>query len=215
MKVCGRRLFSSLSVLMGAFLLGVTLVGCDQGGSSGGDLTAEEASDQISSEVGGLAESLRTLEGGDFSTRLKGFLDLQNGNAGSENWAEQLVGGLESVFQTTGDRFDFSGSTGEYAWDDAQTGWVNEGSSEDIILQFPATEDASSNNATFTFDAYNDTDLVVNGETIYLPTSGSASVSVEGNEVFSLSLSDVSYETEEGLEVPVPLIFRTPAGGLT
>jgi hypothetical protein len=195
-----------------SFLLALTLplASCDSGGSSQDEeLSPDEAETQIRSSIDGLSESLETLEGGGFSSSLKNFLGLQSGDATSEDWAERLVEKLDTVFESSEnpDRFRFDASTGEYAWN-ADTGqWTEQGSSSSVILRFPASEEATSNNATLELSQYSDTELTIDGEAVYLPTSGTGSISVEGSEVFSVDLSGVDYTTEEGLEVPIPQSF--------
>lgn len=201
-----RQWLLRVCLAIGVLVFGVTLASCDQGNKPS-NLSPDEAADQINTSLDGLAESLETLEGGAFSTRLKDFLGLQNGEVTSDDWAEELVGGLDSVFETTDDRFDFEGSTGEYVWDDGQRQWEQQGMSGNVVLRFPASQTSTSNDATFTISDYADTEVVVDGEAVYLPTTGAASLSVEGTEVFSVNLSNVAYETEEGLEVPIPRSF--------
>jgi len=188
--------------------LGTAVTSCDGGGGMG-DLSPDEAENRINSSIDGLSESMGTLEGGGFSTALKDFLGLQNGEATSEEWAERLVEELDTVFESSEnpDRFQFEESTGEYAWNSGTRQWTEQGSSGSVILQFPASEGASSNNATLELSQYSDTELTVDGETVYLPTSGTGSISVGGSEVFSVNLSGVDYTTEDGLEVPIPQSF--------
>lgn len=171
------------------------------------ELSPDEAESRIRSAIDGLSESAGTLEGGDFSRSLKDFLGLDDGDATREAWAEDLIEGLDAVIESSDERFQFDASTGEYAWDADTEQWVEEGASNGIILEFPATQDATSNNATLELSQYSDTPLTVDGETLYLPTSGTGSISVDGTEVFSVNLSGVEYTTEEGLEVPIPQSF--------
>ena len=192
--------------------LGTAVTSCDGGGGMG-DLSPDEAENRINSSIDGLSESMGTLEGGGFSTALKDFLGLQNGEATSEEWAERLVEELDTVFESSEnpDRFQFEESTGEYAWDSGTRQWTEQGSSGSVILQFPASEGASSNNTTLELSQYSDTDLTVDGETVYLPTSGTGSISVGDSEVFSVNLSEGDYTTEDGLEVPIPHVSFSAA----
>lgn len=169
------------------------------------ELSPEEAENRIRSSIDGLTESAKTLEGGAFSSSLKDFLGTEPGDPPSE--ADELVDELESVIESSDDRFQFDASTGVYVWDADAEQWVEEGGSDSVILEFPATESATSNNATLELSQYADTPLTVDGETVYLPTSGIGAVSVDGSEVFSVDLSGVDYATEEGLEVPIPQSF--------
>lgn len=203
MHVRGRR-FLTLFCAIG---LGLALAGCDQGGDMSEELSPEEAEDRIQSAIDGLGESAGTLEGGDFSRALRNFLGLNSGGSTQGEWAGTLVQGLDSVIERSDDRFQFNASTGVYAWDPSTEQWVNEGSSESIVLEFPASRNATSNNATLELSQYSDTPVTVTGETVYLPTSGVGAISVEGTEVFSIDLEGADYATEEGLDVPLPRSF--------
>lgn len=196
--------------------LGLALASCDQGGGVNEDLSPDEAEARIETSIDALGDGLGTLEAGDFSTALKDFLGLQNGEATSEDWAEALTEDLDSVFSTDnsgspvgGDftRLRFDESKGEYAWNAEANQWVEQGGSDSVILRFPASEGATSNNATFEMSQYSDTPVTVDGSTAYLPTSGAASIRVDGTEVFAVDLSGASYTTEEGIGVPIPQSF--------
>jgi hypothetical protein len=180
---------------------------CDQGGDSDSDLSPEEATETIAASFEDLGESLGALERGSFSTSLKGFLGLQNGEARSADWAGKLVEELETVIQIDDDRFDFAGSAGTYEWNADQQKWERRSGSDDIVLRFPATEGSQSNNATFTLSNYTDTEVTVDQEAVSLPTAVTASLEVDGTEVFSLDLRNVVYGRDRGFEVPVPQSF--------
>lgn len=123
-----------------------------------------------------------------------------------EVWVATLVDGLDSVIESTDGRFQFDASTGVYDWDADTARWTESGSSDSIILEFPATQGAMSKNAMFELNPYSDTPLAINGETVYLPTSGVASLRVD-DEVFAVDLEGADYTTEEGLEIPIPQSF--------
>lgn len=203
MYTFGRRLL----VFFCAVGLGLALGSCDQSGGMDEELSPDEAEERIDAALDGLGESAGTLEGGAFSRSLNDFLGLENGDATSGVWAATLIGGLDSVIESTNERFQFDASTGEYAWDADTEQWVEARSSDSIILEFPATQGAASNNATVELSQYSDTPLTVDGETVYLPTSGMASIRVGDEEVFAVDLDGVDYTTEEGFEIPIPQSF--------
>ena len=203
MHTLGRRLLVLLCVVG----LGLVLGSCDQSGGMDEELAPDEAEERIDSAIDGLSESAGTLEGGVFSRSLNDFLGLEDGNATREEWAEDLIGGLDTVIETSSERFRFDASTGKYVWDADSERWTESGSSDDIILEFPATRGTVGNNATFELSRYSDTPLDIDGQTVYLPTSGTASIRVDEEEVFAVDLNGVDYATEEGLEIPIPQSF--------
>ena len=200
--------FSPLLRISFALILGLLLVSCDQGGNdSGENLSPTESKRQIQASVDDLGDNFTSLEDGEFSSSFKTFLGLQDGETMSDDWAETVATGLSSVLETSSGRFDFDASRGEYDWDPAAEEWVEAGPSGDVVLNFPASQGAGSNNATLTISGYDDTQVVVDGETVYLPTDGSASLTVDGTEVFRIGLSGASFTMEDNLEASVPQAF--------
>lgn len=181
-------------------------MGCDQGGSMEEDLSSDEAEDRIETALDNVSESMDTLEGGAFSTAFKEFLGLQNGEALSEEWADDLISELDAVFQTSNGRFEFDTSTGEYEWNSSSEQWSATGGANAVVLNFPASEATVSNNATFRLSQYSDVGVTVDGETEYLPRTGTASLQMDGTEIFQADLSDARYIEEQGLD-PIPRSF--------
>jgi len=171
------------------------------------ELSAEEAANRIDSSIDALGESMRTLENGGLSTDVKAFLGLDNGTPTSEEWVEQLLSGIDAVFESSNERFLFDASIGEHVWTPNTNEWEEEEAAGSVILRFPASEGATGNNATFELSQYSDTPVTADEETVYLPTSGTASIAVEGTEVFAVNLSEAAYTTEDGLDIPLPQSF--------
>jgi hypothetical protein len=174
-------------------LLGLVVASCDQAGVLQ-KASSEQARTHIESALDGLAESMRTLEQGAFSTAVKNVLGLDDGVATSADWAAQLGSELNSVIEVTDDdRFRFDESTGVYVWDADDQTWVQTDSAEAIVLRFPASKRATSNNATLTLHSYSDVERSIRGRSVYLPDSGTASLMVDSTEVFSATLADITF----------------------
>ena len=194
------RLFG---VFVFAAVLSVSLVGCDSGGGMEGDVSPEEASEQIETAFEGISDQAGTLEEGGFSSFMTDFLGAANGSFTSSRWVAQLTSGVaENIVVTTDGRFDFEATAGEYAWDAAESRWEEVGTSDDVILRFPSSEGTEPNDATLALREYGDEQVTIEGEETYLPTNVDAALTVGEEEVFSVRLSGVEYIQEDPLALP-------------
>lgn len=75
-------------------------------------------------------------------------------------------------------RYDFTLSRGVYNWVAAQQRFVNVGTSQFVVLNFPAPG-SLTNNATFTLSNYEDIELSYNGNTFYEPTEIDANIVID------------------------------------
>lgn len=187
---------SALLVLSLA-VFGGALVGCDSSGPDmGGELSAEEARTQVQNTDRDLSESMSQLNSGAFSTTMRGLL-LSNGSTTGSKDAHVPLGyvlldSLDSVIQTSDGRLDYGASTGEYTWEGEQAGWVLTAPSDRIVLTFPTSRGASRT-ATFTLAGYSDTNVVIDGASEYVPEMITASLTVEGDEIFAVNLTDTEF----------------------
>jgi|GEM_PF-2723966 len=187
-----RNRLRSAALLLAFTLVGAGLLSCDQGGPSP-PMTADEARRQIIESASGLQEAAATFDQTPLA-RLSGAM-MGSGADGKKvsPWGEALISGLGAVLDTTGGSFDYDASTGAYVWNPDTQAWRQERPADSLILRFPESPDAPSNNATFTLSRYETRSVPVAGSTEEVPTKVGASLSVDGTEAFALSLKDVSF----------------------
>lgn len=203
-----RAIRTRLLSLFSLAVLGVALIGCDSGGSEmGGELSTDEAKTQVQNIDRDLSADVSELNSGAFSTTIGDLFFATGTTAGGKNSGAPLgivlLDSLDSVIQTTNGRLDFEASTGVYDWGGEQTGWASAGTSDSIVLTFPTSRGAS-NSATFTLSGYSDTNVTIDGESEYVPGLISASLVVEGTEVFAVDLSNTEFYDAQlnGTQVP-------------
>lgn len=162
----------------------------------GDELSAEEARTQVQNTDRELSTNVSQLNSGAFSTTMRGlfFSDgvTSSGKDAHVPLGYVLLDSLDSVIRTTDGRLDFESSTGEYTWEGEQAGWASTGSSDRIRLNFPTSRGAS-NTATFTLSGYSDTNITIDGESEYVPEIIAASLTIEGEEVFAVDLSNTEF----------------------
>lgn len=201
------------------------LVACDSGGSGSDAPSPEEvrtelqnASTDLSTNInadlmngafGSFAQSLFGDFQGGTTTAIAEMISKRNGHG------ELMIDALDQqdILVTSNGRLDYDASTGEYSWDTDQ--WVSNGSSGDVILNFPSESQTGENNATFTLAEYNDTEVTVDGDAEYLPTQIDASIDTdEEGTLFSVDLGGTNsgtatYQLGQTVDVGVE-ILTTP-----
>jgi hypothetical protein len=205
-----RSVFRPLPTLLALLGFGLVLAGCDSGTSMTEELPPEEAQTQMETADRDLSSDVDALvSSGEFATTVQGLFSTAttttSGKTHQQPLGFTLIDHLDTELETTDGRLDFGASTGVYEWDPQEGDWVYAGSSDSIVLKFPASEDAPGNNATFTLSAYSDTGVVIDGTTEYLPARISASLTVEGTgEVFAVELLNTTfYDSQvDGSQVP-------------
>lgn len=157
----------------------------------------EDDKENIQSSMDDAIASLDDLRNGMFVGSLENFL------GSSAEWKADISSGFENIFmlESSQNRFDYASKTGVYVWDSSSESFSNSSSSENIVVEFPAAESSTSNNAEFTFSEYSDASTTVDGEQVYLPTRVQSELMVDGESTFALNLNDAEY-TQGNLPIP-------------
>jgi hypothetical protein len=222
--ITGRRAvrLSIFGFLVMVFLVGTTA--CDGSGGNDDDdptdPTVQEDVASIENALDVLAASGSTLESGSFSSALKSFLDLQDGDILADAFVESVVSDdlidLMTLRQNArGDDagFDFAASAGIYEWNPNLEQWERGSDADAVVVRGPASAEAPSNNAVLTISSYADEAVTIDGAGAFLPTAVEASLTVDDQEEFSLSLVNTVYDTDGDTPIPVEFdltIFTRP-----
>lgn len=123
--------------------------------------------------------------------------------------------GEKKIFKTDPEgRFDYQASKAKWVWESSNEEWVEEESSDDLVLAFPTDSVDGTNNAEFRISSFSDKEVTAGDTTGYVPTSIETSISVEGEEVFSVDLGGTNsekatYDAGNAIDVAVS-IFTAP-----
>ncbi len=188
-----RTRLRSAALLLAFALVGAGLLGCDQGGTSP-PMTAEEARPQIIESASGLQGAATTFEQTPLARLSEAMMTSGSEGKTVSPWGKALTSGLGAVLDTTGGNFNYDASTGVYVWNPDTKAWRQERPADSLILRFPESPDAPSNNATFTLSRYETQSVTVGGSTEQIPTEIGASLALENEgEIFSVDLRDVGF----------------------
>lgn len=188
-----RNRLRSAALLLAFTLVGAGLLGCDQGGTSP-PMTADEARRQIIESASGLQGAAATFEQTPLARLSEAMMTSGSEGKTVSPWGKALTSGLGAVLDTTGGNFNYDASTGVYVWNPDTQAWRQERPADSLILRFPESKGAPSNNATFTLSRYETQSVSIRGATEQIPTEIGASLAVENEgEVFSVDLRDVGF----------------------
>lgn len=141
---------------------------------------------------------------------LRDFFNVSEGEAYNEDWAEELSGNFEGVFDfehiEENGRFNILHHGGRYYYDHNTQAWVKGlAVSEIVTVQFPTSPELTENNASLIIDQYVDQAIVVDGEELYAPNKIHALLDVDGQRLFELNLDKVTYDENASFEIPVEI----------
>jgi hypothetical protein len=113
------------------------------------------------------------------------------------------LGEVLDIDNTSEDRFEFNSFVGTYTYNPADTTWSKStAQTTKIIFKFPSTDTSTSNNVEVSINSYADIQAVLDGETVFLPKSGNATIKIDGALIAELNIANVTYEN--GLEISIP-----------
>lgn len=153
-----------------------------------------------------------------FTELMTNFLGMTDGEVMNEEWVNDVTGGLESVFDfdhvEENSGFDMSHHAGTFVFDASTVSWNKVSDVTDkVILQFPSEANATNNNVELVLDRYTDELVTMDGETVSLPTSMHAALTIDGNMAFEVSLDEISYSDDSETQLPTSMtasVFMDP-----
>ena len=195
-------LFVSVSFLMSC--------GDDEPPTEGGDeTTVAEDKANIEATFDEALECIRLLKNGEaVDVLLREFVGLSDGESFNEDWIEDLAENLEDVLDINtiedNQRFDIALFQGTYTYSNSTETWSKASDQTNrVVFEFPTSPAATSNNAILVIENYSDNEVIIEGETYFLPSSIDVSLTVDDVSIFRLDLNDVDYASNSDFEIPI------------
>ncbi|MEX2605494.1 MAG: hypothetical protein WD361_14885 [Gracilimonas sp.] len=194
-----------IKLLFGIILFLGIIISCgDTSTDTNEETTVEQDIANIENTLDNTISLLSDLEDGNFSSSMKSFLGMSSGNVNSEDWIDDVFSGLEDYIdvESTEDnqRFDFNAHTGEYTY--ASSGEWTKSSSNNIVLNFPSSENSSGNDMKMTISGYQDVSVNIDGDSYYLPSALALSIEKNNDELFAFNLNELQYSDNPDLPIP-------------
>jgi len=198
--------------------------GTETGVDCGGDCspcvtTVEEDKENVQrsfDDLTGCAMEVRDAR--TFTELFQNFLGMTDGEIMNEEWVNDVTGGLEEVFDfdhvEENSGFDMAFHAGTFVYNANTSSWNKVSDVSDrVVLQFPSNPDATTNNVELVLDRYTDELVTMDGESVSLPTTMHAALTIDGNMAFEISLDNITYSDDSETQLPTSMtasVFMDP-----
>ena len=146
------------------------------------------------------------------------FLQLSNGEVKNESWIEDFTGSLEGVFDgehvEENSRLDLAYHAGTHMYDHNLGYWTKVNNVDDrMIFLFPSEPNMTTNNVELIMDKYEDQQVVIDGESLFLPTAIHVIMNIDNERIMELDVTKIVYAENQNYEIPVEIsatLFMDP-----
>lgn len=136
---------------------------------------------------------IKAARDGNLSQSIIQFLNLSNGTAGNENWADSMTDALENVMgilelDPNDSKFKYSTYWGTYNWNRTSKTF-SKTAATGIFINFPSDPAQTANNIAIKFTEYTDGLYQANAKNIYLPKTAKATITKNNVTIADLNFS--------------------------
>ncbi len=138
------------------------------------------------------------------------FLKMSDGEVLNENWLEDLTDELDEVIDgehiDDNSRIDLSYHSGTYQYVQTSKSWQKINNvTDEVVFRFPSDETQNTNNVELRIDKYEDQQVLIDGERLFLPTEIHVIMTVDSQKLMEFNLDNIEYASNSNFEIPVSL----------
>lgn len=182
--------------------------------SAHGTTVAEDKAN-IKKTINGFYDKLNVIDDGDFS---KYVLYTMFNNTAQEYNDSYLNGVVENWETQFGDalinnKLQFANKLGTYTYNNSNGTWTKVANATSVVLKFPSVQNQAAVDSELTLASYTDVQTSYNSETIWLPKTFNLTLKRSGNTIFSMNLSNVTFDNSTNFSMPISAniqIFSAP-----
>lgn len=177
--------------------------------------TVEDDKANIKKTINNFYDKLNMLDDGDLSKYV--LYTLFNNTA--QEYNDSYLNGIVDSFETQyGDalinnKLQFANKVGTYTYNSVNHTWSKTANSSAVILRFPSVQNQSTIDSELTLTSYTDVQTSYDSETVWLPKTFNLSLKRNGNTIFSMNLSNVTFDNSTNFSMPISAniqIFTAP-----
>ncbi|CAN1506831.1 hypothetical protein MCEGE10_00670 [Flavobacteriaceae bacterium] len=182
----------------------IILNSCSKESATPAATTVVQDKQNISNTIDDFYGCLNTLNDGDLSNFLLYSLFNSTNQQYNDTYLKTLTDKFELQFGqlVLNDRMQFANNTGIYTWSNTTQLWTKVNSSSVITLKFPSRLNQVID-SELSFNSYSDVLTSYNSNNYWLPTGANLTLKRNGNLVFSLNLSNVTFDTSTNFTMPI------------
>ncbi len=187
-----------------AIFLLIILNSCSKEGEVLPTTTVTQDKQNITNTISDFYGCLNSLDDGDLSK----FLLYSLFNSTNQQYNDTYLKSLTDKFELQygqlilNDRMQFANNTGIYTWINSTRLWTKVNNSNAITLLFPSRLN-QANDSELSFNSYNDFLTSYSATNYWIPTAANLTLKRNGNLVFSLNLSNVTFDTSTNFTMPI------------
>jgi hypothetical protein len=200
-----------------AFLFAIFIYACssDSDSNDSSPTTVAEDKQNITNTFNDFYSCLNTLEDGDLSDFILYSLFNSESEQYNGTWLKTLTNQFELQYGVLvlNNRMEFASNKGVYTWDNASQEWTKVANANVIQLKFPSKSDVAILDSELTLNSYADTPTSFNNVDYWLPTDLIGSLKRDGIQVFSINMSNITYDSGTNFSMPLSAnitIFTSP-----
>ncbi len=181
----------------------IIIISCTKESEVTPSTTVVQDKQNITNTIRDFYGCLNTLDDGDLSN----FLLYSLFNSTNQQYNDTYLKSLTNKFElqygqlVLNNRMRFANNTGIYTWSNSTQSWTKANSSNVITLLFPSRLNQTID-SELSFNSYNDVLTSYNATNYWMPTAANLTLKRNGNLVFSLNLSNVTFDTNTNFTMP-------------
>lgn len=187
-------------------ILGIILYSCSSdNGSSSSSTTVAQDKQNIANTIDDFYSCLNALDDGDLSNFLLYSLFNTTDHSYNDSYLKSLSDKFELQYGKLimNDRFQFANRTGVYTWNINSQSWSKVANSSVITLLFPSVQNNTTIDSELSLNSYSETLTTYTSNSYWLPTAANLTLKRNNNTVFSLALSNVTFQTGTNFSMPL------------
>lgn len=194
------------NLLLAIFALVFIAYACSSdSNSSSSTTTVAEDKQNITNTINSFYDCLNTLDDGDLSD----FLLYSLFNTADQSYNDSYLKTLTDQFEfqygamVLNDKLQFANRTGVYTWNTTTSSWTKVNNSSIIRLIFPSVDDNPALDSELTLNSYSDVSTTFTSNTYWLPNGANLTLKRNGNTLFSLNLTNVTFQNGTNFSMPI------------
>ncbi|WP_336690912.1 MULTISPECIES: hypothetical protein [unclassified Chryseobacterium] len=177
--------------------------------------TVNEDKANIKKTIDGFYSKLNTMDDGDLSKFILYSMFNNTAQEFDDSYLNNVVEGWENQFGEAliNNKLQFANRLGTYTYNNANGTWTKIANSSNVVLKFPSVANSSVIDSELTLSSYTDIQTSYNSEVVWLPKTFNLVLKRSGNTVFSMDLSNVTFDNSTNFSMPISAniqIFASP-----
>jgi len=179
--------------------------------------TVSEDKSNIKKAIDGFYNKLNKMDDGALSEFILYSMFNNTAQEFDDSHLNNVVEGWENQFGDAliDNKLQFANKLGTYTYNNSNGTWTKTANASAVVLKFPSVANSSVVDSELTISSYTDVQTSYNSETVWLPKTFNVVLKRAGNTVFSMGLSNVTFDNSTNFSMPISANIQIFAAPLT